>query len=435
MKVVVVGAGYVGLVTGICLAEFGHDVTMVDANPARVESLKSGQCPIYEPGLTELLHRNLETGRLHVAQKTELVVANSDVIFLAVSTPASGSGQADLTYIQQATQDIISGLALSNRHHTVVIKSTVPVGTGASIQSQFDAAGLNPQVVVVSNPEFLREGSAVQDCLNPDRIVIGAAHPDHAATLKALYHPYVARDIRIMVVSQYAAEHIKYAANAFLALKISFINELGHLCEKTHTDVQEVATGIGLDHRINPYFLNVGPGFGGSCFPKDVAALQAVGQAYDVPMALLDAVLLVNTRQKQHVVSLVRRAAPVPAPRVAVLGLAFKGNTDDMRDAPALDIVPALVADGCTVVAFDPVAQSNASGVLPKSIHYAASVAEAVTDADLVLILTEWNAFYDLDWAVLKGLVRHPVVVDTRRVVDPVLAQSAGFRYIGIGRG
>lgn len=438
MRITVIGAGYVGLVTGVCLADFGHSVDVIDIDASRIERLKAGHSPIFEPGIERLITHNLESGRLAFSMDLESSVHAASVVFIAVSTPSSDTGEADLRYLFTAVDQVAAILSQhpSETPTILVVKSTVPVGTCTSVRTRLLNAGIGEdRCIVVSNPEFLREGNAIGDCLNPERVVIGAESAVAFDRMKSLYHPYVAREIPFVEVSLAAAEHIKYASNAFLAVKISFINELALLCEKTHTDVLEVARGMGLDARIGPGFLMPGPGFGGSCFPKDIRALEAVGQKNGVELKLLGAVDLINKRQKRHVVNQVlTRLSGISAPIVAVLGLAFKANTDDMRDAPALDILPALIANGAMIQAYDLVAADNARPLLGEHVRYCSSAMAAAADADVLLILTEWNEFYDIDLMALKSQMRTPTIVDTRRVIDPKSATRAGFNYYGIGR-
>ncbi|NBV83061.1 UDP-glucose/GDP-mannose dehydrogenase family protein [bacterium] len=438
MQVTVVGAGYVGLVTGVCLADFGHNVDLIDIDAGRIDRLRQGISPIFEPGIDRLIRHNIDADRLHFSLDLAGSAKRASVIFIAVSTPSSDAGDADLTYLNTAVDQVAAALGgqVSDTPTVLVVKSTVPVGTCASVRQRLAAAGVDEQTcIVVSNPEFLREGSAIGDCLNPERIVIGSSHAVGFDRMRALYHSYVAREIPFVEVALEAAEHIKYASNAFLAVKISFINELALLCEKTDTDVLEVARGMGLDSRIGPSFLAPGPGFGGSCFPKDIRALSAVGKKNGVELKLLTAVETVNQRQKQHIVTMVLdRLNGIQSPVVAVFGLAFKANTDDMRDSPSLDILPPLVAQGITVRAYDLVAADNARKLLGSDIQYCNSPIETVAGADLILILTEWNEFYDMDLMQLRAQMKTPVIVDARRVVDPIAATAAGFRYYGIGR-
>ncbi len=438
MKVTVIGAGYVGLVTGVCLADFGHSVDVIDIDSSRIERLKEGKSPIFEPGIERLITHNLASGRLSFSMDLESAARAASVVFIAVSTPSSDTGEADLRYLFTAVDQMAAILAQhpSETPTILVVKSTVPVGTCTAVRTRLLSAGIGEdRCVVVSNPEFLREGNAIGDCLNPERVVIGSGSAVGFERIKSLYHPYVAREIPFVEVALEAAEHIKYASNAFLAVKISFVNELALLCEKTNTDVLEVARGMGLDGRIGPSFLMPGPGFGGSCFPKDIRALEAVGQKNGVELKLLGAVDSVNKRQKHHVVTqVISRLAGIVSPVVAVLGLAFKANTDDMRDAPALDILPLLIANGAVIQAYDLVAADNARPLLGDQVRYCSSAMAAAAGADVLLILTEWNEFYDIDLMALKAQMRSPTIVDARRVIDPQSAIRAGFSYYGIGR-
>lgn len=438
MKVAVIGAGYVGLVTGVCLADFGHQVHVVDINPDRVALLQQGKSPIFEPGIDRLIAVNMESGRLKFSTELTVAAQNVSVIFIAVSTPSLESGAANLEYLFAAVDqvvDILSNQVMKNPV-VLVVKSTVPVGTCAAVSQRLLDRGVSAaQCVVVSNPEFLREGNAITDCLQPDRVVLGCRSAIGFERMGQLYHSYIARDVPFVEVSLEAAEHIKYASNAFLAVKISFINELALVCEQTHTDVLEVARGMGLDSRIGPAFLMPGPGFGGSCFPKDIRALADVAAQHGVETKLLTAVEAINQRQKAHIADRVLASLNgVESPVVAVLGLAFKANTDDMRDAPSLDIIPALIDKGIQIRAYDAVASDNAKPLLGDRVVYCASVLEAVAGADLLLALTEWNEFYDMDLGDIKTQMKSATIVDARRVIDPTQAVAAGFTYYGIGR-
>jgi len=438
MDISVIGAGYVGLVTGVCLAEFGHRVELIDINPDRIRLLQNGVSPIFEPGIEPMIVRNTESKRLWFSDTLDGPRLNQcDVIFIAVSTPASSTGDADLSYLFNAVDQLIPILSSRTTEYPAVIaiKSTVPVGTNQLVQDRFNTAGLTDKAIVVSNPEFLREGAAISDCINPDRIVIGASCPEGFQRMKNIYHSYIARKIPILEVSLFAAEHIKYASNAFLATKISFINELALLCESTHTDVLEVARGMGLDPRIGPSFLAPGPGFGGSCFPKDIRALGAVGACNGLQMKMIESVEAINHRQKQHVITQIQdRIAGIKSPVIAVLGVAFKANTDDMRDAPSLDILPPLLKRGIRITAYDPEAESNAKLIFGDTVQFKSSPLETATGAHLLLILTEWNEFFDIDLYSVKRVMEGNLIVDTRRVIDPNVAAAAGFNYYGIGR-
>lgn len=438
MKIAVIGAGYVGLATGVCLADFGHQVHVVDINEDRVASLKQGKSPIFEPGLDRLLTANITANRLTFSTQLSVAAHNASGIFIAVSTPSTDTGDANLSYLFTAVDQVaeVIGAQYPAEPVVLVIKSTVPVGTCTEVTRRLREKGiLESQCVVVSNPEFLREGSAISDCMSPDRVVLGATTPVGFDRMLQLYHPYVAREVPFVKVALEAAEHIKYASNAFLAVKISFINELALVCEKTNTDVLEVARGMGLDSRIGLAFLMPGPGFGGSCFPKDIKSLAAVGAHHGVETQLLTAVEAINRRQKQHIVDRVLAGiSGISQPVVAVLGLAFKANTDDMRDAPSLDIVPALLENGVAIQAYDAVAAENAKPLLGERVRYCDGASDAIVGADLVLVLTEWNEFYDMDLAEIKRQMRGVHIVDARRVIDPEQATAAGFVYYGIGR-
>ncbi|NBV42221.1 UDP-glucose/GDP-mannose dehydrogenase family protein [bacterium] len=436
MKVAVIGAGYVGLVTGVCLADFGNEVICVDIDPTKVATLMGGKSTIYEPGLDDILLRNLHSGRLSFTTQIGDAVSRAQIIFIAVNTPASQTGDADLTFVMAAADQILEAVTESEmiQHRVIVTKSTVPVGTGRKIMAKVDDLGLADRCSVVSNPEFLREGSAIDDCLNPDRIVIGTDSSMAFETMLKLYHAYCLREIPCIRTSIETAELCKYAANGFLAAKISFINELSLLCERVGADVLDLSKAVGLDRRIGNACFMPGPGFGGSCFPKDVKALDAIGTINGMEMYALAAVTLINQRQKQAVVEKVRRAMNGKPGRISVWGLAFKANTDDMRDAPALDILPMLLEDGHEIRAYDPVAMANARAVLGDGIIYCASAIDAARGADLVLLLTEWREFYDFDLGFLKSVMDLPRIIDVRNVLNRHAVEAAGFSYDGLGR-
>lgn len=429
VSVAVIGTGYVGLVTGVCLADMGHRVYCVDIDTHKIDQLNRGELPIYEVGLEELLSRNQGLGRLTFTTQLSEALAHTDCVFLAVNTPASPSGEACLDYLFGAVDGLCTALANGHatRLATVVVKSTVPVGTGAQIQTRLAPFGIQ----VVSNPEFLREGNAVQDALHPDRIVIGTHDSGAQSVMKQLYQAYLRKGVPMVMTTVKTAELIKYAANAFLATKISFINECAVLCDAVGANVLDVAHAMGLDHRIGPHFLAPGPGFGGSCFPKDIQALQYTGGQHGVTMHLIEAVTRINQRQREWVVSMVTRIAPPPA-TIAILGLAFKAGTDDMRDAPSLSIVPALAHLGYRLQGYDPIAGPHALSVLGDCLSVCNRIDDTLTGADMALILTEWDEFAAYPIEQFAGLTRR-TILDTRHIIDPVQAQSHGIRVLGLG--
>ncbi|MEM8811572.1 MAG: UDP-glucose/GDP-mannose dehydrogenase family protein [Pseudomonadota bacterium] len=442
LKVCIIGTGYVGLVTGTCFAEIGHDVVCVDTDPEKIARLKRGEIPIYEPGLSELVLKNVAEGRLAFSVDiSEVAGRANDFYFLAVGTPMRDEdGAADMTYVYRATEDAAIAIQQADEEGlqfpVFVTKSTVPVGTSQVIAELVGKHLPEERFAVASNPEFLREGNAVRDFMEPDRIVVGSRSERARALLEELYRP-LTRSGRPLVVTSTVetAELIKYAANAFLATKVTFINELSRLCEKVGANVQELALGIGLDPRIGNQFLNAGPGYGGSCFPKDTRALVKTANDNDSPIEIVEAVVRANERHKNAMVEKIRTTlgGSLARKRIAILGLAFKANTDDMRDAPALTIIPALKAYGADVVAFDPIAEDQARRFLPE-ISYANSVEDLVTDADAVVILTEWNEFRGLNWPALLEKMVSPVVIDLRNLYSDTQARSMGMVYIALGR-
>ncbi|WP_018388078.1 UDP-glucose/GDP-mannose dehydrogenase family protein [Ancylobacter sp. FA202] len=435
MRVAMIGTGYVGLVSGTCFSDFGHDVTCVDTDLSKIERLKAGIMPIFEPGLDDLVARNVAGGRLHFTTDLAEAVAGAEVVFIAVGTPSRrGDGHADLSYVHAAAREI----ARAVKGFTVVVtKSTVPVGTGADLEQIIREEAPGADIAVVSNPEFLREGAAIEDFKRPDRIVVGTADPRAREVMAALYRPLSLNTAPVLFTDRANAELIKYASNAFLAVKITFINEMADLCEKVGGDVQEVARGIGLDRRIGSKFLHAGPGYGGSCFPKDTLALTRTAQEAGTPLRLVETVTTVNETRKAAMGRRVLEALSVP-PRgatVAVLGLTFKPNTDDMRDSPAINIVQLLVDRGVKIRAYDPVGMEEARKVLPEGIHYATGAYECAEGADALVIVTEWDAFRALDLDRLKTQLRSPIVVDLRNIYPPEDLIRRGFTYVGIGRG
>ena len=432
MHIAVIGSGYVGLVTGACFAEFGVDVTCVDVDADKIKRLTKGESPIYEPGLEQLIKKNLEAGRLRFTTDIEAASKQALVIFIAVGTPPLPDGSADLTFVD----DVVKALAqYIDSYKVIVTKSTVPVGTGKRITRLIKEHQPKPtEFSVVSNPEFLREGAAIGDFMRPDRVVIGGADPEAIAIMRDLYRPLYLIETPFVVTSLEGAELIKYASNAFLATKISFINEIANLCEKIGCDVHDVARGLGMDRRIGPKFLHAGPGFGGSCFPKDTAALSMIGRQFSSSTRIVDAVIEVNENQRQSMIPKIETlAGGLVGKRVAVLGLAFKPETNDMRDAPSVDIIRGLVGKGATVVAYDPIATKEARELLPQ-IEFAADEYEAVTGADVLVFVTEWNQFRALDMERIRNTMKSPRIADLRNIYDPVDIREIGFEYVGVGR-
>lgn len=427
--IAVVGTGYVGLVTGTIFAHLGHTVTCVENQPGKLDQLHTGRAPFYEPGLDQYVLACMQAGRLSFTSNLASGIADAAFVFITVGTPQSEAGAADLRYVEAAAREI--GRVMTTPK-TIVTKSTVPVGTGERVEQWVREEQVTPiSFAVVSNPEFLREGSAVHDALHPDRVVVGSVSPDAATAVAELYAgliaPVVQTDLR-------TSELIKYAANAFLATKISFINAFANLCDQVGADVKTLARGMGLDPRIGPSFLAAGVGYGGSCFPKDVAAIQALGEQVGYPLSLLQEVTRVNMAQRQIVVEKLSAAlGGLQDKRIAVMGLAFKPDTDDIREAPALAIIPALLAAGASVQACDPVAIENAAAHLPATIEYAENPYIAARGADAVLLLTEWRQFLELDLADLAGAMRGRLILDGRNALDPVRVRQAGFSYLGMG--
>lgn len=432
MRVTMIGAGYVGLVSGACFAAFGHNVTCVDKNPEKIEALRRGIIPIYEPGLSDLVATNVHEERLSFTTKVASSVQESDVVMIAVGTPSRrGDGHADLKYVFSAAREIASALS---GFTVVVTKSTVPVGTGDEVERIIRQARPDADVVVASNPEFLREGAAIQDFKHPDRIVIGSDDERAREVMVELYRPLYLNAAPILHTSRRAAELIKYAANAFLATKITFINEIADLCEKVGADVRDVARGVGLDNRIGTKFLHVGPGFGGSCFPKDALALIKTAQDYDSPLRIVETMVAVNDVRKRAMARKVAAAlgGSVRGKLIAVLGLTFKPNTDDMRDAPSISVITALQDMGATVRAYDPAGMEQAKKVL-EYVDYADGPYECAEDADAVVIVTEWEQFRALDLDRLRQVMAAPVVVDLRKIYRGEDMARYGFAYLSVG--
>ncbi len=428
-----IGTGYVGLVSGACFADFGHHVVCVDKDAAKIEMLKRGQVPIFEPGLQDLVNANVKQGRLSFATSLYDPVRHADAVFIAVGTPSRrGDGHADLSYVYDAAREIAGAV---DGFTVVINKSTVPVGTGNEVERIIREVRPDADFAVVSNPEFLREGAAIHDFKHPDRIVVGTEDERAKAVMADLYRPLNLNQAPILYTARRTAELTKYAANAFLATKITFINEIADLCEMVGADVQEVARGIGLDNRIGRKFLHAGPGFGGSCFPKDVRALIKTAQDHDVPLRILEAVAAVNETRKRAMARKVSAmfAGNLRGKTIAVLGLTFKPNTDDMREAPSVALITALQDMGARVQAFDPAGMNQAQSVLT-DVVYSESAYDCAEGADALVIATEWEQFRALDLERLRDLMACPVVVDLRNVYRPEEMQRQGFAYVGVGR-
>jgi UDPglucose 6-dehydrogenase len=433
MRIAVIGSGYVGLVSGACFSEFGVEVVCVDLDEEKIARLKRGEMPIYEPGLDQLVAGNVAAQRLSFTTDLAGAVKAADAVFIAVGTPSRrGDGHADLSYVFGAAEQIARAL---DGYTVVVTKSTVPVGTGRKVAEVIRNARPDASFDVVSNPEFLREGSAIGDFMRPDRVVIGAETERARAVMKELYRPLFLNETPILFTTIETAELTKYAANSFLATKISFINEIADLCEKVGADVQDVAKGIGLDGRIGRKFLHAGPGYGGSCFPKDCLALVKTARDAGSPISIVEAVINVNDTRKEAMAERVIHACggSVAGKTLAVLGVAFKPNTDDMRDSPSLDIIPALQAAGATIRAFDPEAMKEAAKLL-QNVDFCANAYATMEGADAVVIITEWNEFRALDLERVRGLLRTPTVIDLRNIYKPEDMSDAGFYYVSIGR-
>ena len=433
MHIAVIGSGYVGLVTGACFAEFGVDVTCVDVDAAKIARLSAGEIPIYEPGLEQLITRNTQAGRLRFTTDVSTAVDEGLVIFLAVGTPPRSDGTADLSYIESAARSVAEHM---RSYKVIVTKSTVPIGTGERIrrlikEHQKTQTGFG----VVSNPEFLREGAAINDFMRPDRVVIGSRDEEAIAIMRDLYRPLYLIEAPFVITSLEGAELIKYAANAFLAAKISFINEIANICDQVGCDVHDVARAIGMDRRIGPKFLHPGPGFGGSCFPKDTLALASIARDAGAPSLIVEAVIEVNKQQRLSMVPKIEKLvnSKLNGKTIAVLGLAFKPETDDVRDAPAIGIIQELVARGAIVRAYDPVAMTAAANILP-DIVYAADEYAAAAGADVLVLVTEWNQFRALDMKRIRDSMNTPRIADLRNIYEPTAMREIGFEYVGVGR-
>jgi len=433
MRVTMIGTGYVGLVSGACFADFGHTVTCVDKDAGKIARLQKGEIPIFEPGLDELVKDNVEQGRLFFTTDPSSAIRDADAVFIAVGTPSRrGDGHADLSYVY-ATAEEIAGLM--NGYTVVVTKSTVPVGTGDEVEAIIKKTNPGADFAVVSNPEFLREGAAIGDFKRPDRVVVGTNDERARDVMRQLYRPLSLNETPMVFTERRTSELIKYAGNGFLAMKITFINEIADLCEAVGANVQEVAKGIGLDNRIGRKFLNAGPGYGGSCFPKDTLALMKTARDNNAPIELIEATVRVNKARKQKMAQKIIEAVGgnVNGKTIAVLGLTFKPNTDDMRDAPALDIVPTLQAEGARVRAFDPEGMNEAKHML-KDVAFATGPYDCVQNADAVVIITEWDQFRALDLDRIKDALKTPTVIDLRNIYRPDEMRAKGFKYVSVGR-
>ena len=435
MKVVMVGTGYVGLVSGACFSEFGANVICIDKDAEKIESLNNGHIPIYEPGLDDIVSKNLESGLLKFTTDLANAVKDADLIFIAVGTPSRrGDGHADLKYVYAAAEEIATNI---NKYTVIVNKSTVPVGTAKKVKSIIKNANSDLEFDVASNPEFLREGSALRDFMRPDRVVIGVESRKAEELLNSLYRPLNLIETPILFTDLESAELIKYASNAFLATKISFINELSVLSEKVGADIHAVAKGMGLDKRIGNKFLQVGPGYGGSCFPKDTLALIQTFEDFGLKNRIVNSVVETNSYQKQRMIKKVLNSLDknLSGKVIAVLGLTFKAETDDMRDAPSLTILPSLIKNGAKIKAHDPEGIEQAQKLLPDVIDYFSDIYEAVDDADAVILMTEWNQYRGLDLNLLKSKLKGRAFIDLRNVYEPEEMKKKGFEYYCIGRG
>jgi UDPglucose 6-dehydrogenase len=432
MHIAVIGTGYVGLVTGACFAQFGVDVTCVDVDEKKIERLNQGIIPIYEPGLDQIVEKNTKAGRLHFTTDIKTAVEQSLVVFLAVGTPPKKDGSPDMSYYQQAAKDIAQAM---NGYKVLVTKSTVPVGTGKWLRGFIsEHQKVKTNFGVASNPEFLREGAAIQDFMRPDRVVIGSNEEDAIAIMKDLYRPLYLIETPVVITSLEAAELTKYAANAFLATKITFINEIANLCDAIGCDVHEVARGMGMDNRIGRKFLHPGPGYGGSCFPKDTRALTTVADQFGVETRIVDAVIEANEQQRQAMIPKIEKlVGDLNGKLIGVLGLSFKPETDDMRESPAVDIIQELQRRGARVKAFDPVAMEEAKHCLPE-IELAKDEYDAIDGADVLVFVTEWNQFRALDMNRVKQLLKTPKIADLRNIYEPEEMRGMGFDYVGVGR-
>ena len=433
MRVAVIGTGYVGLVSGACFADFGHVVTCVDKDSRKIDMLRAGDIPIFEPGLDQLVAQNVKEGRLFFTLDAAQAIRDADAVFIAVGTPSRrGDGHADLSYVYAAAKEIAQ---LMSGFTVIVTKSTVPVGTGDEVERIIREARPDGDFAVVSNPEFLREGAAINDFKRPDRVVVGTDDPRAREVMQELYRPLYLNETPLLFTNRRTSELTKYAANAFLAMKITFINEIADVCERTGADVQQVARGIGLDNRIGGKFLNAGPGYGGSCFPKDTLALVRTAQEAGAPLQLVEATVRVNDARKRAMANRIVKVlgGDVSGKTIAILGLTFKPNTDDMRDAPALDIISALQAGGARIRAFDPEGMEEAAHLL-NGVEFVGGPYEAVAGADAMAIITEWDQFRALDLGRIRQALFAPIVIDLRNIYKPAEMRALGFTYVSVGR-
>ena len=433
MHVTMIGTGYVGLVSGACFSEFGHNVTCVDKDATKIEALHCGEIPIFEPGLDELVESNVNAGRLSFTTDLQQPVANADAVFIAVGTPSRrGDGHADLTYVFNAAREVADAL---DGYTVIVTKSTVPVGTGTEVFNVIRETSPGADFDVASNPEFLREGAAITDFMRPDRVIVGTDSERAKEVMGELYRSLFLNETPVMFTTRQTAELIKYAANAFLATKVTFINEIANLCEQVDANVQDVARGIGLDGRIGSKFLHAGPGYGGSCFPKDTLALLRTAENFGLPMDIVQATVNVNDRRKREMAQKIFDACggSLEGKTVAILGLTFKPNTDDMRNSPSLDIIPALQAAGAKIRAYDPEGMDEARLMLD-GIEYCDDAYDTLPNSDALVIITEWNVFRAMDMHRVKDLLNSPVLVDMRNIYDPEIMQELGFTYVSVGR-
>ena len=432
MEIAVIGTGYVGLVTGAGLADFGNDVVCVDIDEKKIDALRKGVIPIYEPGLDNLVSKNVAEGRLRFTTNLAEAIGNSRAIFIAVGTPPKPDGSADLRYVEEVARSIAEHMGGPK---LVITKSTVPIGTGEMIDRIIKERGNGHKASIVSNPEFLREGSAIEDFMRPDRVVIGASDEESVALMKEIYAPLHSLEIPFVVTNVVSSELIKYAANGFLATKITFINEIAQVCERVGADVHDVAIGMGLDSRIGPKFLQAGPGFGGSCFPKDTSSMADIARRQGYDFQIMEAVLRVNDDIKQRMVEKIANAlgGDVAGKTIAILGLAFKPETDDMRDSPTIPIIKGLQQRGAKIRAYDPQSMENAKNIFD-DIVYCDDAYQTAQDADALVIATEWNEFRALNLNKIGAALKQPVVVDLRNVYDPKRMHTGGFRYTSVGR-
>ena len=433
MHVTMIGTGYVGLVSGACFSEFGHNVTCVDKDATKIEALHCGEIPIFEPGLDELVESNVNAGRLSFTTDLQQPVANADAVFIAVGTPSRrGDGHADLTYVFNAAREVADAL---DGYTVIVTKSTVPVGTGTEVFKVVRETSPGADFDVASNPEFLREGAAITDFMRPDRVIVGTDSERAKEVMGELYRSLFLNETPVMFTTRQSAELIKYAANAFLATKVTFINEIANLCEQVDANVQDVARGIGLDGRIGSKFLHAGPGYGGSCFPKDTLALLRTAENLGLPMDIVQATVNVNNRRKREMAQKIFDACggSLEGKTVAILGLTFKPNTDDMRNSPSLDIIPALQAAGAKIRAYDPEGMDEARMMLD-GIEYCEDAYDTLPNSDALVIITEWNVFRAMDMHRVKNLLNSPVLVDMRNIYDPETMRELGFTYVSVGR-